>query len=370
MAMPDSIARGSPAPPITPVVMSGGAGSRLWPVSVAARPKQLHALTGDQTLLRRTVDRFAHAPGLFGAPIVVCGAAHEALVREQFAGDPEPPRLILEPVGRNTAACAAVAAYWVAGSEGPDRLILLAPADHLVASPVAFADAVRRAVPAAEAGDLVSLGVRPTHPETGYGYIRLGQPRGDVFEAAQFVEKPDRETAERYLAHGGYLWNGGYFLFRADRMIEEMERLAPEIAARAREAVDRGLPIDGGGLRLDPAAFAAAPSDSVDYAIMEKAGRIAVAPLDAGWSDVGSWSSVWDNANKDEDGNVLLGDVLAIDAQGCFVRSDGPMVAVAGVGDLIVVATADAVLVVPRHGAQKVKNVVARLVAMKRVELL
>ncbi|MBA3810889.1 MAG: mannose-1-phosphate guanylyltransferase/mannose-6-phosphate isomerase [Caulobacteraceae bacterium] len=368
--MADFVARGSPAAPITPVVMSGGAGSRLWPVSRAAKPKQLHALTGDRTLLRRTVDRFAHAPDLFGAPIVVCGAAHEALVRAQFAGDPEPPRLILEPVGRNTAACAAVAAYWVAGSEGPDRLILLAPADHLVASPRAFAEAVRRAVPAAEAGDLVSLGVRPTHPETGYGYIRLGEPRGEVFEAARFVEKPDRETAERYLAHGGYLWNGGYFLFRADRMILEMERLAPEIFARAREAVDRGRPIDGGGLALDPAAFAAAPSDSIDYAVMEKAGRIAVAPLDAGWSDVGSWSSVWENARRDEGGNAVVGDVLTIDAHGCFIRSEGPMVAVAGARDLIVVATPDAVLVAPRQEAQKVKDIVARLLAMKRVELL
>lgn len=355
---------------ITPVIMSGGAGSRLWPISRVAKPKQLHALAGGRTLLRQTLDRMAFAPDVFGPSVVVCGAAHEALVREQVAGQDPAPRLILEPVGRNTAACAAVAAYWIAGQAGAERLILLAPADHLVPSAAAFAAAVRKAAPAAREGRLVSLGVRPTHPETGYGYIRLGEPIGEVFEAAQFVEKPDRMTAERYLAHGGYLWNGGYFLFRADRMLAEMERFAPDIAARAREAVDRGRAVDGGGLSLDPAAFAAAPSDSIDYAVMEKAQRIAVAPLDAGWSDVGSWSSVWETSPKDAEGNVMSGDVLAIDARGCFLRAEGPMVAVAGVTDLIVVATADAILVAPRHDAQRVKDIVARLARMGRRELL
>ncbi|MGI9169117.1 MAG: sugar phosphate nucleotidyltransferase [Caulobacteraceae bacterium] len=190
---------------VIPVIMSGGAGSRLWPISRAARPKQLHALTGEATLLALTIERLASAPDLFGQPVVVCGAGHEALVRAELAGPGTPPRLILEPMGRNTAACAAVAAFWIAGRDGPERLILLAPADHLFASADAFAAAVRRAVPAAREGRLVSLGVRPTHPETCYGYIRLGEPYGEVFEAAQFVEKPDRQTAERYLAHGGYL---------------------------------------------------------------------------------------------------------------------------------------------------------------------
>jgi mannose-1-phosphate guanylyltransferase/mannose-6-phosphate isomerase len=355
---------------VTPVIMSGGAGTRLWPVSRAAKPKQLHALIGERTLLQQTLDRLTSAADLFGPPVVVCNAAHEAVVREQCENDGRPPRLILEPRGRNTAACAAVASCWIAGQAGPDHLILLAPADHLVSSAAAFAAAVRRAAPAAREGRLVSLGVRPTHAETGYGYIRLGEPYGDVFEAAQFVEKPDHETAERYLAHGGYLWNAGYFLFRADRMIEEMERLAPEIAARAREAVARGRPIDGGGLSLDPEAFAAAPADSIDYAIMEKTDRIAVAPLDAGWSDVGSWSSVWEASEKDANGNVTVGAVVAIDAHGCFIRSEGPMVAVVGISDLVIVASADAILVVPRQGAQDVRNVVARLLKMNRHDLL
>ncbi len=355
---------------IIPVIMSGGAGSRLWPISRAAKPKQLHALTGERTLLRETLDRLASAPGVFGPPVVVCSAAHEAEVRDQVADLEHPPRLILEPMGRNTAACAAVVAYWVAEQTDPTRLVLLAPADHLVASAAAFAEALRLAIPAAREGRLVSLGIRPTHAETGYGYIRLGAPYGDVFEAAQFVEKPDRQTAERYLAHGGYLWNGGYFLFRADRMIEEMERHAPAIAARAREAMRRGETTPAGGLLLDAEAFAAAPADSIDYAIMEKTDRIAVAPLDAGWSDVGSWASVWDASSKDDDGNVLSGDVMAFGASGCFVRTDGPMVATVAVNDLIVIASADAVLVVSRSETQDVKKIVARLTEMKRKELL
>jgi len=355
---------------ITPVIMSGGAGSRLWPISRAAKPKQLQALTGPRTLLQQTIDRVAAAPDLFSPPVVVCNAAHEALVREQLAHPGRPLCLVVEPVGRNTAACAAVVAYWVASQADPGRLVLLAPADHLVSSAAEFAATVRRALPAAREGRLVGLGVRPTHPETGYGYIRLGQPYGEVFEAAEFVEKPDRETAERYLAHGGYLWNGGYFLFRADRMIEEMERLAPQIAARAREAVARGRPLDGGGLLLDAEAFAAAPSDSIDYAIMEKTDRIAVASLDAGWSDVGSWSAVWEASPKDEEGNATAGEIVAIDAHGCLIRTEGPMIAVTGVRDLVIVATGDVVLVAPRQEAQRVKDIVARLVEMRRTELL
>ncbi len=355
---------------IIPAIMSGGAGTRLWPLARVANPKQLHALMGERTMLRETLERFSSAPDVFQPSMIVCAEGHETIVREQLADMDEPPRLILEPMGRNTAACAAVVAYWVAAEAAPDSLVLLAPADHLVSSAAAFADAVRRAIPAARDGRLVSLGVRPTHPETGYGYIRLGEPIGDVFEAAQFVEKPDRATAERYLAHGGYLWNGGYFLFRADRMIAEMERHAPEIAARAREALERGAPTAAGGLLLNAEAFAAAPSDSVDYAVMEKTDQIAVAPLDAGWSDVGSWASVWDASAKDEDGNVLIGDALAIGSSDCLIRSDSRLIAAVGVKDLVIVAAGDAVLVVPRGLTQDVKKIVNRLADLKRHELL
>ena len=355
---------------ITPFVMAGGTGTRLWPISRAAKTKQFHALTDGRTPLQETLGRLAYAPDLFDPPVVVCNAAHEAAVREQVAVDRPPPRLILEPVGRDTGACAAVAARWLTREAGGERLILLAPADHLIASPAAFAAAVKKAVPAAREGRIVTLGVRPTRPETGYGYIRLGEPFGDVFEVAQFVEKPDRETAQRYLAHGGYLWNAGYFLFRADRMTEEMARLRPHNAARAREAVDRGRPIKGGGFALDAEAFAAVPTESIDFAIMQKTDRIAVAPLEAGWSDIGSWSAVWDNAPKDTAGNVTRGDVLAIGVRDCLIRSEGPTVAVTGVEGLVVVATPDAVLVAARQETQNVKKIVESLIRMGRTELL
>jgi mannose-1-phosphate guanylyltransferase/mannose-1-phosphate guanylyltransferase/mannose-6-phosphate isomerase len=349
--------------------MSGGAGSRLWPLSRQAAPKQLHALLGERSLLRETLDRLASAPQVFGQPVVVCNATHEQAVRAQFDGLDPAPRLILEPVGRNTAACAAIAAGWAAERIGREALVLLAPADHLIASAGAFAGAVSRAVPAAREGQLVTLGVRPTHPETGYGYIRLGPPLGGIFEAAEFVEKPDAATAERYLAHGGYLWNAGYFLFRADRMLEEMARLQPEIAARAAEALRLGRATEG-AVALDAEAFAAAPSDSVDYAVMEKTGRVAVAPLETGWSDVGSWAAVWEALAKDGAGNALSGDVLALDASGCLIRSEGPTVAVCGARDLVVIATGDAVLVVPRDQSQRVKAVVEQLKGRGRGDLL
>ncbi len=356
---------------VTPVVMSGGAGTRLWPISRADRPKQLHALSGERSLLRLTLDRLAAAPDLFGPAIVVCSAAHEAAVREEAAaGGGAAARLVLEPVGRNTAACAAVAASWVGELAGPDRLVLLAPADHLVASPNAFAEAVRRAVPAARAGRIVSLGVRPTHPETGYGYIRLGPPIDGVFEAAEFVEKPDLATATRYLEHGGYLWNGGYFLFRADRMVDAFALLAPDILAQARAAVAAGRPILGGGLALDPAAFAAARSDSIDYAVMEKAERIAVAPLDAGWSDIGSWRAVWEAAAKDGNGNVASGEVVLDGVRDSLVRAEGPLVAVIGLEGVSVIARPDAVLVMPLAEAQRCKAVVDELRGKGRLDLL
>lgn len=349
--------------------MSGGAGSRLWPLSRVASPKQLHTLAGDGSLLRQTLDRLAAAPDLFGPAVVVCAAAHEQAVRAQLTGLGQPPRLILEPVGRNTAACAAVAAGWAAREIGPEALALLAPADHLISSADAFAAAIERAVPAARDGRLVTLGVRPTRPETGYGYIRLGPPLGEVFEAAEFVEKPDLATAERYLDHGGYLWNAGYFLFRADRMLAEIARLQPEIASRAAEALAKGV-VNDGAVALNEPAFAAAPSDSLDYAVMEKAGSVAVAALDAGWSDVGSWQSVWEAAPKDEAGNAIVGHALALESEGCLVRGDGPTVALWGGTDLVVVATPDAVLVMPRSQSQKVKAVVEALKARGRADLL
>jgi mannose-1-phosphate guanylyltransferase / mannose-6-phosphate isomerase len=356
---------------IVPVVMSGGAGTRLWPASRQARPKQLHKLAGERTLLQGTLDRMgAGADGLFAAPVVVCNARYADQVRAQLSGLPSPARLILEPFGRNTAAVAACAALWMAREGRPDGLILLAPSDHLMAHEEAFRAAVRRAVPAARAGRLVTLGVTPTRPETGYGYIRMGAPLGDIFEAEAFVEKPDAATARAYLEDGSYVWNAGYFLFRADRMLEEMARLQPAIVAACEKAVGLGSAQGDDALLLDPDAFAACPSDSIDYAVMEKAEAIAVAPMDAGWSDLGSWQSVWEAADQDTDGNAVAGPAILEGAHGCLVQSDGPMVALVGVTDLVVVVSDGAVIVAPRDQTQRVKAVVDRLKAEGREDLL
>lgn len=350
---------------VHPVIMSGGAGTRLWPTSRAASPKQFHALVGGDSLLARAVSRLAR-PGLFGRPLVVCNRAHAEGVRAQLG---DAPRLMLEPVGRNTAACAAAAALLIA-EDDPQGLVLLAPADHLMTDPAVFQDAVASAREAAIAGRLVTFGIAPTRPETGYGYIRTGAPLGAVLEAAAFVEKPDLATAQAYVAEGGYLWNAGYFLFRADRMIEEMERLQPAILRQARAAVAAGVR-DGDSLALDPEAFAACPSDSLDYAIMEKAERVAVAPVSgAGWDDLGSWAAVWDASAKDEAGNAVAGPAIVVEAKNCLVRSDGPMVTVCDVEDLIVVVSDGGVLVTRKDSAQKVKAVVDALKAAGRTDLL
>lgn len=343
---------------VHPVIMSGGAGQRLWPASRAANPKQFHALAGDRTLLRRALDRMSRE-GLFAAPVVVCNQAHALAVRAELGSGQAAARLVLEPVGRNTAACAAAAAVLIA-EDDPAALILLAPADHLMADPEPFQKAVEGARDAAAGGRLVTFGITPTRPETGYGYIRPGAGLGQVFEAAQFVEKPDAVTAERYLAEG-YLWNAGYFLFRADRMIEEMGRLQPEILRQAREAVARARR-NGGEIALDAEAFAACPSDSLDYAVMEKAERVAVAPVSgAGWDDLGSWAAVWDASAKDAAGNAAPEGAVLVEAGGNLVMSDGPTVALCGVEDLVVVVSQGAVLVARRDASQKVKQVVEAL---------
>ena len=354
---------------VTPVVLSGGAGTRLWPASRAAHPKQLHRLVGDVSLMQATLARVAPGPGSpFGPAVVIGNHAYAEQTRAQFEGlDPE-PLLILEPFGRNTAACAAVAAAWKAESD-PEGLILLAAADHHMPDPAPFRRAVASAVEAARSGRIVTFGVKPSHPETGYGYIRQGAPLGEVFEAAAFVEKPDVATAEGYLADGGYYWNAGYFLFRADRMLEEMDRLQPAIAqaSRAALAAARRTP---GVIALDAAAFEACPSDSIDYAIMEKTPLVAMAPVDAAWSDLGSWAAIWDASPKGPGGHVLSGDTVVIGGQGCLVHSDGPTVAVVDGLDLIVVVKDGAVLVAPRRGAQRVKAVVEALKAAGRHDLL
>jgi len=338
---------------ITPVILCGGSGTRLWPLSRAARPKQMLALAGPDSLLRQTVARVGD-PRVFAAPVAVGAAAQaDAIAREveQLGA------LILEPAQRNTAPAIALAALNAAG----DDVLLVLPSDHLIADAEGFREAVRRALPFAREGWIVTFGMAPDRPETGYGYIRRGAAIGDgVFAAERFVEKPDAETAVRYLADGGYDWNGGIFLLRADVAIEGLRTHAPEILAAAREAFDRAAR-DGVRIVPEAAAFRAAPSQSIDYALMEKAGKVAVMPVSIGWSDIGSWDALHDRLPHDEDGNAIAGDVVALDARGCLIRSDGPVIAAIGVNDLVIVATADAVLVVPRDQAQRVKEIVDAL---------
>lgn len=346
---------------ITPVILSGGSGTRLWPLSRKALPKQLLALVGHGTMIQETATR---ARGdRFAAPIVICGEDHRFLIAEQLrqVGIMDAD-VVLEPAGRNTAPAAAIAALKVVEGD-PDGLLLLMPSDHVVTAPVAFAKAVAIATEAARNGALVTFGISPTGPETGYGYIRRGGPVAGVegaFAVDRFVEKPDRATAEHYLAEGSYSWNSGIFLFAAKAFLQEMQRLEPGMLAACREALARSSR-DLDFLRLGREAFLACPSQSIDYAIMEHAANAAVVPVEMGWSDVGSWQSLWQISDRDGDGNTLRGDVVAEGVRDSYVRSDGPLVAALGVTDLVVVATKDAVLISHRDASQGVKKIVDRL---------
>jgi mannose-1-phosphate guanylyltransferase len=347
---------------VTPVILSGGAGTRLWPLSRNARPKQMLALTGDDSMLKLTARRVAD-PDLFEPPVVVGSAAQADSIEAEIEGL---GALILEPAARNTAAAIALAALQAA----PDEVLLVLPSDQLIGDVEGFRAAVRRALPFARDGWIVTFGMAPDRPETGYGYIKRGSALADGVHAVErFVEKPDRATASAYLADGGYDWNGGIFLMRADAVTAGLAEHAPDIFAAAAAAVE-GETREGRRLLPDAAAFRASPSQSIDYALMEKAERIAVAPVAIGWSDIGSWEALRDASAQDGDGNALAGDVLAIGSRGCLVRSDGPLVAAIGVEDLVIVATADAVVVVPRAQSQRVREAVERLKAEGRDEWL
>ena len=349
-------------PQITPVVLSGGSGTRLWPLSRELYPKQLLKLVGTHTMLQDTVLRLA---GLDAAPpVVVCNESHRFLVAEQLRQLGMKARaIVLEPVGRNTAPAIALAAY----AADPGALLLVLPADHVIRDAPAFQDAIRRALPAAEAGRLVTFGIVPDAPETGYGYIRRGAADGEVFRIAQFVEKPDLARAQGFLASGEYYWNSGMFLFKASRYIEELQKYAPDIAAAALAGQQHSQP-DLDFTRIDKAAFEACRSESIDYAVMEKTADAVVVPLDAGWSDVGSWAALYDASPTDADGNVLLGDVVVEDTEGCLLHAESRLVTAVGLRDHIVVETKDAVLVAPKDRVQDVKKLVARLKAEGRYE--
>jgi mannose-1-phosphate guanylyltransferase / mannose-6-phosphate isomerase len=361
---------------LTPVILSGGAGTRLWPLSRELYPKQLLALTGERTMLQQTALRLE---GLSATPaVVVCNEAHRFLVAEQLRQlNVEPRALVLEPFGRNTAPAIALAAHAAlkAAASNPqaDPVLLVLPADHVIRDVPAFQKAVRAALPAAEQGKLVTFGIVPTAPETGYGYIQRVQPgqrsevAGGVHHIERFVEKPPADKAAQFVQSGDYYWNSGMFMFRAQRYLQELERFAPEIAKACKTAF-AGAKTDLDFTRIDSKVFEACPSDSIDYAVMEKTSDAVVVPLDAGWSDVGSWAALYEACEADLHGNVARGDVIAEDAQGCYLYSESRLVAVVGLKDHVVIETKDAVLVAPKNHVQDVKKLVFRLKERGRYE--
>jgi mannose-1-phosphate guanylyltransferase / mannose-6-phosphate isomerase len=352
---------------LVPVILSGGAGTRLWPLSRELLPKQLLALTGERTMLQETAARLAGFPGGAG-PIVVCNEAHRFLVAEQLREmQLAPTAILLEPAGRNTAPAIALAAHAALRAAGEDVLLLVLPADHALRDLEAFQAAIRLAVPAGAAGQLVAFGIVARTPETGYGYIRRGAGEGAVRPIARFVEKPDLERARQFIASGEYFWNSGMFLFSARRFLDELAKFAPDIAEVCARSAASAVH-DADFTRVDAAVFSSCRSDSVDYAVMEKTRDAVMVPLDAGWNDVGSWAALHDVLPADEQGNVARGDVLLEDTTGCYVHADSRLVAALGLHDMVIVETADAVLVAPRDKVQDVKKLVARIKAAGRAE--
>jgi mannose-1-phosphate guanylyltransferase/mannose-1-phosphate guanylyltransferase/mannose-6-phosphate isomerase len=347
---------------IFPVILSGGSGSRLWPLSRESFPKQLLPLAGQRTMLQETALRVAD-PALFHPVMLVANAEHRFVIAEQLreAGE-RAATIVLEPMAKNTAPAVAAAAL-IAQDADPQALILVMPADHAVPDKQGFLDAVRAGAPAAQAGMLVLFGIQPDSPATGYGYIRAGDPlEGQACKVEAFVEKPDQATAESYLADGRYSWNSGIFLLPAAAVIAELEAHEPAVIAAVREALAAAKK-DLDFIRLDPEAFAKSPSISIDYAVMEKTAKAAVVPSSFLWSDVGAWSALWKLSPRDDADNVAIGDTVACDTRGSYLRSEGPLIATVGVEDLIVVATTDAVLVANKHKDQDVKKIVERLKA-------
>lgn len=351
-----------------PVILSGGSGSRLWPLSRKQYPKQFLALTGEHTLFQQTLERLVFEG--MEPPVVVSNQEHRFIVQEQLeALNLKTQSILLEPFGRNTAPAVAIAAMKLL-SEGRDELLLILPADHVIDDQRAFQRALALATNAAEKGEMVLFGIPADRPETGYGYIKSGDERGlpdGVIRVERFVEKPDEARAQQFVEEGGYFWNSGMFLFRASRFLEELKKHDADIYDTCLLALERSQH-DGDLINIDAATFECCPDNSIDYAVMEKTRRACVVPLAAGWNDVGSWSSIWEVHDKDADGNVTMGDVVVHDSHNCLVHGNGKLVSVVGLEDIVVVETKDAMMIAHKDRVQDVKKVVNQLDAAGRSE--
>ena len=348
-----------------PVILSGGSGTRLWPLSRRHYPKQFLPLVSNHTMIQETLLRLTGIAGL-KAPIAVCNEDHRFMMAEQLREiDISPNAIILEPLGRNTAPAVALAAL-TAISE--DDVLLILPADHVIEDVVAFQYAVNQAKTLAEQGYLVTFGIVPTEPETGYGYIKRSTENvGPAYTVASFVEKPNLETAQRYLKSGDYYWNSGMFAFKASSFLSELQKFNPVMLEKCQQALKRAQ-IDMDFVRLDKEIFATCPSDSIDYAVMEKTEKAVVIPMDAAWNDVGSWSALWEVTEKDASGNAIIGDVFTVDTQNSFIHAHSKLVTVVGLSDVVVVETDDAVMIAAKDRVQDVKDIVDQLKAQGRVE--
>ncbi len=351
-----------------PVILSGGSGSRLWPLSRASYPKQFLAMNSAYSMFQETLRRLDDLDHM--APIVICNAEHRFLAAEKLRElEVTPEEIILEPMGRNTAPAIAVTAL-AALKRGDDPVLMILPADHTIKNTKAFHKAIITAEKLANKGALVTFGIVPNQPHTGYGYIKRGKKATNGgYDVEKFVEKPDRKTAEKFLKSGDFLWNSGMFMFRASRYLAELEKFQPEILRHARAAYEEAA-ADFDFTRLNGDIFAKCPAISIDYAVMEHTDDARVVPLDAGWSDIGSWASLWDICDKDDNGNTLTGDVIAMDTTGSYVMAEDKLVTTIGVEDLIIVDTKDALLVAHKNKSEDVKKIVDDLKAQDRPEAI